>query len=642
MLDGVTRAMVLAGVVVAATAGGVARADEFDAHALVLEGNALFEAGDYEAAADRYARAMEAEEPPAEALLNRGIALLAIGEMDGASGLLRRVEASPGASGEAVALARYHLGLIEAQRARQVGSDSTEGVDADAEAIARDRLRHLDRAASRFRGALELTPELEPAARNLEITRYEARGLRAKLSELEASRERTDTPPLDLSAMSEAMEGAAGEMMESLREQAQELARAAEEQRREAEENEALAERDTPATDNELRQQLEDQQRLSEARERLDALRQMMDQMLPPEGSDPETGEPAGDFPAIEESAAPPVDQAAAQEARDRVRDALDRRLEQMQADAQRGMGTAEAERLERQMQRLRERLDQLDAEQSARRPGTAERRASEPTGPREPSTTPREAQPEPATQPDDQPGEQVDAERAMERIREALEQRLQQTQRQADAAASPDEQRRLSEQAERLRERLEHLESERQARETRDERIRERREELEAQRGPSMDELMEALERAQREAEESLEQREPERAARAQRDAAQALERANRRLTQEAMERMMRQMPEGMDQEQLAEMARQMREQMSEQQMQDMAQQMQQQGEQMSQQAGQVGAGWRPPTEDELARLLNDVLERERALRAEREGRNTSQGRGVGRGGTSRVEKDW
>jgi Ca-activated chloride channel family protein len=150
---------------------------------LIEEGNQRYAQGDYAGALERYRGARAGGDSHGlegvggvEAAYNEAVTLHAMGEIEPAKELLRRVEASPEA-GRLAAMSRYNQGVIEYEQ--QGGEGEAQGVDPQ------QRLGELENAAASFRRALDMEQRDDDAAKNLELTRREIEQLRELIEQMQ-------------------------------------------------------------------------------------------------------------------------------------------------------------------------------------------------------------------------------------------------------------------------------------------------------------------------------------------------------------------------------------------------------------------------------------------------------------------------
>ncbi len=145
---------------------GVAWAGPREAGPHVKEALARFEAGDYAAAAEAFARADEALPENPRIALDLAAALAAQGDTNQAAALLEKAAAS--SDREAAVRARYNLGCLAAEKARTLLGSRPEQAPIEAR---QQGLDLLARAAGHYRQCLQLDGNHADARHNLEVVR---------------------------------------------------------------------------------------------------------------------------------------------------------------------------------------------------------------------------------------------------------------------------------------------------------------------------------------------------------------------------------------------------------------------------------------------------------------------------------------
>ncbi|TVS03513.1 MAG: hypothetical protein EA423_08440 [Phycisphaerales bacterium] len=137
---------------------------------LMHRGELMFKQGLPEEASVAFQQAAELDPGNAQAIYNRGIAVLTRGDRTLAADLFRDADRA-GASDELRAKARFNLGVVLFERSRETVKDSPE-----------EAMRLLRDSARAFRGSYRLSPD-ERTLKNIEIVRR-AEGLVAEQLEL--------------------------------------------------------------------------------------------------------------------------------------------------------------------------------------------------------------------------------------------------------------------------------------------------------------------------------------------------------------------------------------------------------------------------------------------------------------------------
>lgn len=157
----------------------------------IIEGNALVAKGDWAAARDRYASAIEADAASPEAWFNRACAEQSAGAEEEAQKSFREAERlarDPALAGAAA----YNLGALAYARAQSK-------LEQDPNAA----LAELRDSASMFRRALERNPADMDAARNIEVVNRAIRALEELLEQMEKDRQQRQELADQLQEMAE-------------------------------------------------------------------------------------------------------------------------------------------------------------------------------------------------------------------------------------------------------------------------------------------------------------------------------------------------------------------------------------------------------------------------------------------------------
>lgn len=183
------RRCLLAAVCIAGLAGPASADVARDA---AVRGNEFFGKAQYKEADAAYQLARDGGYATPQVVYNQACAKLEIGQLDDAERLFRQVDADP-ASGSLAAAARFNLGsaayrqaraLMEKSQQPAAGNDAAPVPPAPAEIL--DLLKKSDRG---FRGALELDPTDQDAARNVETVQ---RAIRQIKDQIEAQRKQQE------------------------------------------------------------------------------------------------------------------------------------------------------------------------------------------------------------------------------------------------------------------------------------------------------------------------------------------------------------------------------------------------------------------------------------------------------------------
>ena len=145
--------------------------------AAVGRGNALFDGQDYAAALEAYTAAAAQLPDSPEVVYNQGVTHYALGDYGEAERLFRQVDRTA-RNLELVAAARYNLGNSKFQQ----GMAQREG-------DLQQALSALQASVAFYQGALELTPNDQEAARNIEVVRLAIKDILDQLQEQQAQNE---------------------------------------------------------------------------------------------------------------------------------------------------------------------------------------------------------------------------------------------------------------------------------------------------------------------------------------------------------------------------------------------------------------------------------------------------------------------
>lgn len=229
---------------------------------LILRGNEQYREGAIDQAVDLYQEAIEADPEALEAIFNQAVSKYEQGELEEAERLLRRVDSSPGAGSLAQA-ARYNLGRLRLdQTMGELASGAQQGQGAPIAELER-AVAGLEDAARFFRGALDLDPTDQSAAKNLELTRYSLRDMQDQIDKMKELQER-------LQELAEELQ----ENQTQQQEEARQTQQTAEQQQREREEQGAESEQTQAQNQEQSRDQESLSERTQDIAERLDELRQ--------------------------------------------------------------------------------------------------------------------------------------------------------------------------------------------------------------------------------------------------------------------------------------------------------------------------------------------------------------------------------
>ncbi len=177
----------------------------------IIEGNDLVAKGDWQAAQERYAEAVDADAQSPIAWFNRARAQQEAGEDQEAEASYREAERlakDPALAGAAA----YNRGVMQYSRARSEMMDSPE-----------QALASLRASADNFRRALERNPADADAARNIEVVNRAIRAVEDVMEQMEQERQQRQEMADKLQEMAERQEKEAGEseQQQSPSEQAQ-------------------------------------------------------------------------------------------------------------------------------------------------------------------------------------------------------------------------------------------------------------------------------------------------------------------------------------------------------------------------------------------------------------------------------------
>lgn len=177
----------------------------------IIEGNDLVAKGDWQAAQERYADAVDADAQSPIAWFNRARAQQQAGQDQEAEASYREAERlarDPALAGAAA----YNRGVMDYTRARSEMMDSPE-----------QALASLHASADNFRRALERNPADADAARNIEVVNRAIRAVEEVMKQMEQERQQRQEMADKLQEMAERQEKEAGEseQQQSPSEQAQ-------------------------------------------------------------------------------------------------------------------------------------------------------------------------------------------------------------------------------------------------------------------------------------------------------------------------------------------------------------------------------------------------------------------------------------
>jgi hypothetical protein len=137
-----------------------------EAYEKVREGIAQYESADYAAAAQSFGEALSASPHELRIVFNQACSARARGELEQAVELFQKASVSE--DRQVATPCRYNLGVIAAERARQVFGEHPEQAEGETR---KEGLEHLDRAIAYYRDCLSVDPDHEQARHNLEVIR---------------------------------------------------------------------------------------------------------------------------------------------------------------------------------------------------------------------------------------------------------------------------------------------------------------------------------------------------------------------------------------------------------------------------------------------------------------------------------------